>query len=179
MAADPSCESPSAGTKGIGREAVPPATRGSKTPSCVIRSATACDLPAIRQLLVELMSAMGHAEGMCLDSALRTCADLLNDAGSHILVAEVDGSPVGFITFSARQTILHRSPSGLIDELAVSAAHRGRGVGKQLVLAAIATCKEIGCCEVEVSTEKTNTEARELYRKCGFVERGILAELDL
>jgi len=30
-----------------------------------------------------------------------------------------------------------------------------------------------------VSAEKTNTEAGEFYRRCGFVERGTIFEADL
>lgn len=122
---------------------------------------------------------MGHAEGMDVDTALKTCENLLHDYNSHMLVAAVDGTPVGFISFAIRQTILHQGPSGLVDELVVAENHRGRGIGKQLVLAVIGRCRELGCCEVEVSTEKMNTEAREFYRQCGFDERGILLEADL
>jgi ribosomal protein S18 acetylase RimI-like enzyme len=56
---------------------------------------------------------------------------------------------------------------------------QGRGVGQQLVLATIEKCKQLGCCEVEVSTEKTNVKARNFYKKCGFNKREILFEVDL
>ena len=91
----------------------------------------------------------------------------------------MEGTPVGFINFTIRQTILHRSPSALIDELVVAEEYQGKGVGKQLVLAALEKCRQLGCCEVEVNTEKTNLKAREFYKKCGFEERGMLFEVDL
>jgi GNAT superfamily N-acetyltransferase len=94
-------------------------------------------------------------------------------------VASADGAPVGFIHFAVRQTILHRGPSALIDELVVAEEYRGKGIGGELVLAVIEKCKQLGCCEVEVSTEETNTEAREFYEKCGFEERGVLYEAEL
>jgi GNAT superfamily N-acetyltransferase len=94
-------------------------------------------------------------------------------------VAAREGTPVGFINFTVRQTVLHRGPSGLIDELVVAEEHRGRGVGKQLVLAAIEKCRRLRCCEVEVSTEKANLEAKEFYKQCGFEEKGTLFEVDL
>jgi ribosomal protein S18 acetylase RimI-like enzyme len=87
--------------------------------------------------------------------------------------------PVGFINFTVRQTILHRGPSAMIDELVVAKEYQGKGAGKQLVLAAIEQCKQIGCCEVEVSTEKTNDEAKRFYKRCGFEEKGMLFEVDL
>jgi ribosomal protein S18 acetylase RimI-like enzyme len=48
-----------------------------------------------------------------------------------------------------------------------------------LVLAAIEKCRQLGCCEVEVSTEKTNLKARKFYKRYGFEERGMLFEMDL
>jgi ribosomal protein S18 acetylase RimI-like enzyme len=145
----------------------------------LIREATGADLPAIGRLLEDLTNAMDDTEGIDVGIALTSCKNLLADAGSHLLVAEIEETPVGFINFTTRKTVLHRSPSGLIDELVVAKEYQGKGIGKQLVLATIEKCKQLGCCEVEVSTEKTNTEAREFYKRCGFDERGILFELDL
>jgi GNAT superfamily N-acetyltransferase len=145
----------------------------------LIRKATESDLPVIRKLLAELMDAIGNTEGTDIRIALKTCEHLVNNAGSHFLVAEIEGTPVGLIHFTVRQTILHGSPSALIDELVVAKKYQGKGVGKQLVLAAVEKCKQLGCCEVEVSTEKTNDKARKFYEKCGFNERGILFEVDL
>jgi len=145
----------------------------------LIRKATESDLPAIGKLLAELMNAMDDTGGIDIGIALKTCEHLLNDADSHFLVAAMEGTPVGFIHFTVRQTVLHPGPSALIDELVVAKEYQAKGVGKQLVLAAIEKCKQLGCCEVEVSTEKTNVRARKFYKKCGFNGRGILFEVDL
>ena len=145
----------------------------------LIREARKTDLSAIGKLLEDLINAMDDTEGIDIGIAIKTCERILNDASSHILVAAMEGTPVGFINFTIRQTILHRSPSALIDELVVAEEYQGKGVGKQLVLAALEKCRQLGCCEVEVSTEKTNLKAREFYKKCGFEERGMLFEADL
>jgi GNAT superfamily N-acetyltransferase len=145
----------------------------------LIRKATKSDLPAIRRLLAELISAMDDTECIDIRIPLRTWEHLLKDARSHFLVAATKGTPVGFIHFTVRQTVMHRSPSAMIDELVVTKEYQGRGVGKQLVLATIEKCKQLGCCEVEVSTEKPNVKARKFYRKCGFDKREILFEVDL
>ena len=144
----------------------------------LIRKATQSDLRAIGELLEDLIHAMDDTEGIDVGTAVKTCQDLLNDAGSHFSVAETAGTVVGFINFASRRTILHQSPSGLIDELVVASEYRGKGIGRQLVLATIEKCKQLGCCEVEVSSEKTNIKAGEFYRQCGFKERGLLLEVD-
>ena len=145
----------------------------------LIREATKSDLPTIGKLLEDLTDAMDDTQGIDIGIAIKTCEYLLDDASSYFLVAAMEGTPVGFINFTIRQTILHRSSSALIDELVVVEEYQGKGVGKQLVLAALEKCKQRGCCEVEVSTEKTNLKAREFYKKCGFEERGMLFEADL
>jgi ribosomal protein S18 acetylase RimI-like enzyme len=144
-----------------------------------IRKATKSDLPAIGKLLTELIHAMHDTEGVDIGIALATCERLLSGAGSHLLVATAEGIPVAFINFTVRQTILHRTPSAVIDELVVAKEYQGQGVGKQLVLAAIEDCEQLGCCEVEVSTEKTNDKARGFYKGCRFQEKGVLFEVDL
>jgi GNAT superfamily N-acetyltransferase len=144
-----------------------------------VRKATESDLPVIGKLLAELIQAMDNTEGIDIGIAVKTCQRLLNDANSHFLVAELKGTPVGFINFTVRRTVLHRSPSAMIDELVVAEEYRRKGVGERLVLTVIEKCERFGCCEVEVSTEKANVKARRFYRKCGFGEKGTLFEVDL
>ena len=145
----------------------------------VVRKAKKSDLPAIKRLLAELVNAMDDTECIDMRVAPRLWERLLRDARSRFLVAAAGGTPVGLIHFTIRQTVLHRSPSGMIDELVVSNDYQRKGIGTQLVLAAIETCRQLGCCEVEVSTERTNLKARRFYRKCGFDKEEILFELDL
>jgi GNAT superfamily N-acetyltransferase len=144
-----------------------------------IRKARKSDLSAIRKLVAELVDAMDDTECIDVRIPLRTLEHLLTDARSYFLVATTKVTPVGFIHFTIRQTILHRSPSAMIDELVVTKEYQGKGIGKQLVLATIEKCRQLRCCEVEVSTERTNVLARRFYKKCGFNKKEILFEVDL
>jgi len=145
----------------------------------IIREARESDLLTIGNLTLELIEAMGDTEGIDIKLIAENCRNLLSEANSHILVAEIKRVVVGFVNFTTRMTILHRGLSGLIDELIVDKSYRGKGIGKQLLSGAIEKSRQLGCCEVEVSTEKTNTKAREFYRQCGFTDRGVLFEIDL
>ena len=145
----------------------------------VIRKAKKSDLPAIKGLLAELIDAMDDTECIDIRVAPEIWEHLLKDSRSHFLAATAQGTPVGLIHFTIRQTVLHRSPSAMIDELVVTKQYRGRGIGRQLVLAVIEKCRQLGCCEVEVSTERTSLKARKFYKKCGFDKTEILLEVDL
>jgi ribosomal protein S18 acetylase RimI-like enzyme len=142
-----------------------------------VESAVHDDLPAIRDLLEELLEAVEDDEYFESDRALENCSVLMDDATSRILVAKEGGTVVGFINLTVRRTILHSEPSSLIDELVVAKSHRGKGIGRILVDAAVSASRELGCSEIEVSTEKANSAARRFYRKCGFDEASVLLEL--
>jgi ribosomal protein S18 acetylase RimI-like enzyme len=144
-----------------------------------VELATEADLPSIKPLLLEVMDVMDNTEGFDVEQSFENCIILIRDPAHHMLVAKDKDTVVGFVNFTTRKTIMHPRPSGLIDELIVSRSHRGLGIGKRLILAAIQKCRELECCEVEVSTEKSNTKAREFYRRCGFEEDAMLLELDL
>jgi len=145
----------------------------------IIREAKESDLLTIGKLTLEFIEAMGDTEGINIKLIAENCRSLLSEANSYILVAEIGGVVVGFVNFTTRKTILHRSLSGLIDELIIAKSYRGKGIGRQLLSSAIEKSRQLGCCEVEVSTEKINIKAKEFYGQCGFMERGVLFEIDL
>jgi ribosomal protein S18 acetylase RimI-like enzyme len=145
----------------------------------IIREAKKSDLPAIKSLTKELIKTIGNHKGIDVRHAFDNCKMLMHDPHSYFFVAEVNKTIVGFINVTVRKTLLHQGLSGLIDELIISEKYRRKGIGKQLIVTTIERCKQLGCCEVEVSTEKTNRKAAEFYRKCGFEEKGFHFEVDL
>ena len=145
----------------------------------LIRKANESDLLSIKKLMDELVEAMDKTEDIDPQLILENCQNLLRYPNSYLLVAEIEDNIVGFINFTTRKTVLHPGLSGLIDELVITKSHRNKGIGKQLLLAAIEKCKQLGCCEVEVSTENVNSKARKFYKRCGFTECGVLLEMDL
>jgi ribosomal protein S18 acetylase RimI-like enzyme len=144
-----------------------------------IRQAKESDLPSIKILLGELVEMMTDMQGIDLEQSTKNAEILLKDPRSHILVARDRDTVVGFINFTTRKSIIHSGSSGLVDELVVSKNCRGSGIGKRLIQATADTCRKLGCCEVEVSTEKSNTKARRFYTAMGFEEDAVLLELDL
>jgi streptothricin acetyltransferase len=76
-------------------------------------------------------------------------------------------APVGYIAVS-------RSWNGYasVDDLAVDAAHRGRGAARALLDAAVAWTRDQGLAGVRLETQHNNVAACRLYARYGFVLGG-------
>ncbi len=145
----------------------------------LIRKAIESDIPAVGKLAIELIDSVKDGEGIAKDVLSRNSRNVLTNPNSYILVAETEGKVIGFTSFVTRRTIIHSGPCGRIDELVVSKRYRRKGVGKELINAAVEECRKLKCCEVELSTEFTNVNAREFYKHCGFEETGVILEKHL
>ncbi len=98
-----------------------------------------------------------------------------------LIVAMEDGVVVGMVTGIA---YVHpdKPLSLFINELGVSAHHRGRGIGKRLMRAILDWGRECGCLEAWVATEEANAAARSVYRASGGTEdadRAVVYTYDL
>ena len=86
-----------------------------------------------------------------------------------VLVAELDGEPVGYITCH-----LDGEPrSGRIGLLAVRDGARDRGVGRTLVLGALEWFRSQAVQAVFVATQGRNCAAQRLYQRCGFLTASV------
>ena len=135
----------------------------------VIREATEQDIPAILALVQELADyEKAPEEAVGTVDAYR--AVLFPETGSPTAwahVAEVDGQVVGiavwFLTFST-----WTGRNGLwLEDLYVSPAHRGGGLGRQLMATLARVCTERGYPRMEWTVLDWNTPALEVYRHVG------------
>lgn len=92
--------------------------------------------------------------------------DFLNRAGHHLLLADVEGTPAGFVTGIE---IAHpdKGVEMLLYELGVDEAFRRRGIGRALVEALKALARDVGCSGMWVPVEQGNDVATALYRATG------------
>jgi len=88
-----------------------------------------------------------------------------------VLVAEHNGEITGFLVLSYVPAL-----TGLrawIDDVAVSSAHRRKGIGQSLVEAAIQRASRRGATHLFMDTSRGNPDVRDFYRSCGFEENGV------
>lgn len=84
-----------------------------------------------------------------------------------VLVAEdEDGTVVGYITTTTDET----TGIGRIPNLAVAPGRQGRGIGKQLINAALDRLETAGMDLVKIETLATNEAGQALYPRFGFRE---------
>lgn len=145
----------------------------------IIRKAKFSDLSCVSELINELVNSLNQLDNIDVNIAVKNYHKILRDRNSHMFLAEIDNKIIGFVNFSLRQTLLHKGYSGLIDELVVTVDFRNKDIGSKLLDAAVKECKNLGCCEVEVSTESSNISAVQFYKRYNFNEKGVFLEKDL
>jgi ribosomal protein S18 acetylase RimI-like enzyme len=90
-------------------------------------------------------------------------------AQTVLVAASVANQPLGYV--SCHLDLVRRE--GQIGLVGVGPEVRGRGIGKNLVLAAIDWFRTQGVHEVTVVTQGNNPAAQRLYQQCGFLSRGL------
>jgi len=97
-------------------------------------------------------------------------ADMVARPDTHLLVArDGDGAIVGSLTL-----VLYRIPTrleGVIQDVVVDAAARGRGIGEALTREAQRIGKEEGVGQIRLSSRPEREAANRLYPRLGFERR--------
>jgi ribosomal protein S18 acetylase RimI-like enzyme len=130
----------------------------------VIRDATAADAGALIPLIAEM--GVGFERPSGADATV--VARYLEQPGHGILLALVDGEPVGFLAHATTLDLYLGGPTGEIVDLLVTERARGAGVGSALVAEAVRRFDEAGCSEVRVVTDADNPAAIRVYGKAGI-----------
>ena len=95
---------------------------------------------------------------------------LVEDPQTEFLLGARDGGspPAGVCQLRFRWSVWTAAPDCWLEDLYVSAAARGRGIGGALVEAAIERARARGCRRVELDTSEANELALRLYGRHGF-----------
>jgi ribosomal protein S18 acetylase RimI-like enzyme len=88
------------------------------------------------------------------------------------LVAEYDGAVVGYLRLQDKYPFPEGAGVLTINGLAVAHAARGQGVATALLEAATAEGKRRGARKISLHVHRTNTVARRLYERHGYIIEG-------
>ena len=140
--------------------------------SITLRRATHDDLPTIVSLLVDdplgrTREAPSHADDL---GPYEAAFALIDTDPAQLLVVATDGSEVvatmqlSFIPGLARRGALRAQA----EAVRVAAHYRRRGLGAAMFQWSIDEARRRGCALVQLSTDKTRTDARRFYERLGF-----------
>ena len=143
-----------------------------------VREATPADAAILVAHLQELAREPGINIPLAPDEVTITVeqekailADFAESPSALMLVAEADGLIVGELSLkaiSSRKAVKHVATLGM----SVKQAWRGKGVGRELISAALEWAPTAGIKRVELYVYARNAAAIALYEKSGFTHEG-------
>lgn len=136
------------------------------TEDLVIRPAAQPDLPALLALYAQLHpDALDPAPG----DAARILGEFSRYPGSAVLVGWLGPLLVSTCTLVVVPNLARGgTPYALIENVVTETAHRGRGLGRQVLRHAVSAAWECGCYKVMLMTGATDPGTLRFYAGAGF-----------
>jgi GNAT superfamily N-acetyltransferase len=103
-------------------------------------------------------------------SARGQLAEWANRPFGEVIVAEVDTGVAGLLAGVAMPHLARPGRFARLGGLVVSARHRRRGVGRELMRAAEQCARGWGCDRLELTSSRWRTEAHAFYPAAGYRE---------
>lgn len=95
------------------------------------------------------------------------------------MTLEEHGQQVGRGFLYLLHNDLHAEPFGLMEDIFVEEAFRGKGYGEKITQALIEEAKRRGCYKLICTSRFSNERAHHLYEKLGFKKHGNEFRMDL
>ena len=183
MSPGPSGAGPGLAAGSPGRQAGVLATVDLDGTRVALRRATRPDLPALVALLAadDLGATRDGIRGPAdRDAYARAFHAIDQDPAQLLLVAESQERVVGTLQLSFIPGLSRRGAlRAQIESVRVAPTMRGRGLGEALFTWSIAEARRRGCALVQLTTDKTRTDARRFYDRLGFTASHEGLKLDL
>jgi GNAT superfamily N-acetyltransferase len=135
------------------------------------RDATAADLGFIVRLIVDdnVVPTADRPDEPDHPRYLAALAAINADPNQRLVIAELDGAPVGTLQLTFIPGIARFGETRcLIEAVHVAPTHRNLGLGSQLIRWAIDEAKARGCGLVQLTSNKKRLDAHRFYERLGF-----------
>jgi len=135
----------------------------------VIRRAHTEDVPAIVALLAD--DVLGAVRETPDDLAPYQAAFKLIDVdpNQHLVVAEREGTVVGCLQLTVVHSLSRRAATrAIIEAVRVSSTERGSGLGTTMIQWAIDESRRLGVALVQLTSDRSRTDAHRFYERLGF-----------
>ncbi|MEU0171138.1 GNAT family N-acetyltransferase [Streptomyces iakyrus] len=129
-----------------------------------IRSAVSDDVPAIVAMLADDPLGAQRESPDDLGPYLAALERLSADPNQHVVVAVRQGRVVGTLQLTIIPGLSRRGATrSIIEGVRIHADERGSGLGTQLIEWAIDTSREQGCQLVQLTSDRTRSDAHRFY----------------
>lgn len=136
----------------------------------IFREAVQTDLSAIVGLLADDVLGKARDAAVVDERYERAFADIDADPRNVLVVADDDGAVVGCMQLTYIPGLgRHGAERALIEAVRVRSDRRGRGIGGALTRWAIEQARSRGCGLVQLTSDKSRTDAHRFYARLGFV----------
>ncbi|MEU6505868.1 GNAT family N-acetyltransferase [Streptomyces sp. NPDC046942] len=134
-----------------------------------IRHATADDLPSIVAMLADDPLGAQRESPHDLTPYRAALERLTADSNQHLVVAVREDRVIGTLQLTIIPGLSHKGATrALIEAVRIHADERGSGLGGLLIQWAIDTSRQLGCVMVQLTSDKTRTDAHRFYARLGF-----------
>lgn len=134
-----------------------------------IRKAVTDDVPAIVAMLADDPLGAQRESPDDLAPYLAALERLSADPNQHLVVAAREGRVVGTLQLTVIPGLSRRGAKrSIIEAVRIHADERGSGLGTQLIEWAIAESRRQGCQLVQLTSDRTRTDAHRFYERLGF-----------
>jgi GNAT superfamily N-acetyltransferase len=134
-----------------------------------IRAAVADDVPAIVAMLADDPLGAQRESPDDLAPYLTALERLSADPNQHVVVAVREGRVVGTLQLTIIPGLSRRGAiRSTIEAVRIHADERGSGLGTRLIEWAIGESRIHGCQLVQLTSDKTRTDAHRFYERLGF-----------
>ena len=135
-----------------------------------ITQATVTDLETLLEMMRHMQADDPWAEPFHVSTLRSNLAELLqNPAYGVVYIVREESAPIGYVVICFDFSLEYRGKGAWIDELFVEAAHRGKGIGTQLLDLAETASREHHSKFLHLEVTHGNP-AIELYRRRGFYD---------
>jgi len=132
-----------------------------------IRPATPADVPLILRLVRELAEFEREPDAVQATEPMLDAALFGERPAAEAVIAEIEGEPVGFALFFQNFSTWTGRPGIYLEDLYVTPAARGVGVGTALLRHLAGLALDRGCGRFEWAVLDWNTPAVDFYRAMG------------
>ena len=103
------------------------------------------------------------------ESYVNAFREIEADPNSELIVAESNGEIVGTFQLTYTPSISFQGGKrATVESVRVDEQHRGKGIGREMMLWAIDRAKQKGCVSMQLTTNAERTDAHRFYENLGF-----------